>query len=88
MTYKIKWSDDAAKQLRKLDKKVQRDIIAYLKNKVITSNHPCDLGKPLKYDKYGLWRYRVSDIRVICQIQAQEMLILVLAVGHRKRVYL
>ena len=87
MTYKINWSDDAAKQLRKLDKKIQRDIINYLKNKVTTSKHPCDLGKPLRYDKYGLWRYRVNETRIICQIRDQDLLVLVLAVGHRKNVY-
>lgn len=87
LTYKIEWSADAAKQLRKLDKKAQRDIIAYLKNKVLGAKNPCDLGKPLRYDKFGLWRYRLADTRIICQIREDEMLILVLFVGHRKNVY-
>ena len=43
--------------------------------------------KPLRHNKYGLWRYRVEDTRIICQIREQETLVLVLRVGHRKNIY-
>jgi mRNA interferase RelE/StbE len=33
------------------------------------------------------WRYRVGDVRVICDIQDEELLILVIEVGHRREVY-
>jgi mRNA interferase RelE/StbE len=33
------------------------------------------------------WRYRVGDVRVICEIQDEELLILVIEVGHRREVY-
>lgn len=87
MTWKISWSDDARKQLRKLDKKLQADILEYLSKRVLGAKHPCDFGKSLRHDKYGLWRYRVRDTRIICHIREQEALILVLRVGHRKNVY-
>ncbi len=87
MTWTINWSNEARKQLRKLDKKRQADIVKYLSDRVGHADHPSDFGKPLSYDKYGLWRYRVGDSRVICQIKEQELLILVLRVGHRKNVY-
>jgi mRNA interferase RelE/StbE len=32
------------------------------------------------------WRYRVGDVRVICDIQDEELLILVIEVGHRREV--
>jgi len=35
----------------------------------------------------GLWRYRVRDYRLICQIKDEVMLVLVVSVGHRKNVY-
>lgn len=87
MTWKINWSDDARKQLRKLDKKLQADILKYLGERIASASHPCDFGKPLRHDKYGLWRYRVREVRIICQIREKESLILVLRVGHRKSVY-
>jgi mRNA interferase RelE/StbE len=33
------------------------------------------------------WRYRVGDVRVICDIQDEELLFLVIEVGHRREVY-
>lgn len=87
MTWTVNWSDHAAKQLRKLDKKLQKDILQYMRDRVLNSSHPCDFGKPLQYSKNGLWRYRVRDARIVCQISDQECLILVLQVGHRKNIY-
>lgn len=87
MTWKINWSDDARRQLRKLDKKLQADILEYLSKRVLSAKHPGDFGKSLRHDKYGLWRYRVRDARIICHIRDQEALILVLRVGNRKNVY-
>ena len=81
VTWTISWSDEARKQLRKLDKKRQSDIVRYLSDRIGQANHPTDFGKPLSHDKYGLWRYRVGDSRVICQIKDHELLILVLRVG-------
>ena len=87
MTWTINWSNEARKQLRKLDKKRQAEVIKYLSDRIAKANHPCDFGKPLSRDKFGLWRYRVGDLRVICQVKEQELMILVLRVGHRKNVY-
>jgi mRNA interferase RelE/StbE len=36
----------------------------------------------------GLWRYRIGDYRVICEIQDQQLVVLALAVGHRREIYL
>jgi mRNA interferase RelE/StbE len=83
----IKWSDEARKQLRKLDNKLQDKIIKYLGKRIINAQNPRDFGKALKYDKYGLWRYRVEDARIVCQIKEKELIILVLNVGHRKNIY-
>ena len=44
-------------------------------------------GKGLVENKSGLWRYRIGDYRVICEIQDKEVVVLVLEVGHRKEIY-
>ncbi len=44
-------------------------------------------GKPLKANLTGLWRYRVRDYRILCQINDNVLIVLVISVGHRKNVY-
>lgn len=85
--WKINWSDQAVKQLRKLDKNNQSKILKYMAERISPSEDPYAFGKPLRHDKYGLWRYRVGDTRIICKVEKGELLILILAVGHRKRIY-
>jgi len=65
----------------------QRDIIGYLDERVASNADPRRFGKGLKADLAGLWRYRVGDYRILCQIKDQELLVLVVAIGHRKDVY-
>jgi mRNA interferase RelE/StbE len=58
-----------------------------LKEKIATQENPRLFGKGLQGDKQGLWRYRVGDYRVICQILDDELVILVIKTAHRKNVY-
>ncbi len=87
MTWKIKWSNDARKQLRKLDKKLQQNILNYLGSRITNAKHPHEFGKPLRHDKYGLWRYRVQNARIICHVYENELSVLVVSVGHRRNIY-
>jgi len=34
-----------------------------------------------------IWRYRVGDFRIICEIQDEKLVVLALAVGHRREIY-
>ncbi|MDE5797586.1 MAG: type II toxin-antitoxin system RelE/ParE family toxin [Treponemataceae bacterium] len=43
--------------------------------------------KPLVGDKAGLWRYRVGDYRIICDIQDDKILVTILRIAHRREVY-
>ncbi|MFR5829321.1 MAG: type II toxin-antitoxin system RelE family toxin [Adlercreutzia equolifaciens] len=38
-------------------------------------------------DKSGIWRYRVGDYRILCDIKDDELVVLALEVGHRREVY-
>ena len=87
MIWNVEWDDHARKELRKLDKKLQNDILRYLRERIATKDDPRRFGKPLAYDKYGLWRYRVQTVRIICQLLDYELLVLVVSVGHRKDIY-
>ncbi|EHH1223701.1 type II toxin-antitoxin system RelE/ParE family toxin, partial [Vibrio parahaemolyticus] len=75
------------KDLKKLQKQQAKLIINYLKG-VAQLNDAKSRGKAMRYSKVGLWRYRVGDYRIICDIQENNMLVLVLAVGHRSSIYI
>jgi mRNA interferase RelE/StbE len=82
-----RFDERALKDLKKLGHQAQRDIVAYLDERVAGDADPRRFGKGLKADLAGLWRYRVGNCRILCQIKDQELLVLVVAVGHRKDVY-
>ncbi len=48
---------------------------------------PRGSGKALTGPLGGLWRYRVGDCRVICDIQDDVLRVLVVQVGHRREIY-
>ena len=87
LTWAVELDDRARKELRKLDRALQKEILNYLKERIATKDDPRRFGKPLSYDKHGLWRYRVQDVRIICRIYDDSLLVLVVRVGHRKIVY-
>ena len=88
MAWTVEVSDFAEKQLRKLDRPVQKRLIDWLDDRIEGCKNPRHFGEPLRGDLAGLWRYRVGDFRIICEIQEQRMIVLALAVGHRRKVYL
>jgi mRNA interferase RelE/StbE len=84
----VYWFDErAVKELRKLGKQAQRDIISYLDERIAVDEDPQRFGKGLRSDLAGLWRYRVGDYRIVCQIRDGELIVLVVTVGHRRDVY-
>jgi mRNA interferase RelE/StbE len=85
LAWKIELTASAEKELAKLDKTVARRIIKYLRDRVAIE--PRASGKALRGDHSGLWRYRVGDYRVICEIYDDKISVLVVRVGHRKEAY-
>ena len=87
MIWSIKFDPRAQKEFKKLDKNAQRRIIAYLKEKISCAEDPRRFGAALTGNKAGLWRYRLGEYRIICQIEDDQFIVLVLKVGHRKSIY-
>ncbi|MFH1691836.1 MAG: type II toxin-antitoxin system RelE/ParE family toxin [Candidatus Omnitrophota bacterium] len=83
--YKVVYLDQVEEDLRKLDKPVIRKILDRIEKYLAVD--PKALGKALKGEFSGYWRYRWGDYRVIYKIAEKEILILVLRVSHRKDVY-
>ncbi|MDR3490691.1 MAG: type II toxin-antitoxin system RelE/ParE family toxin [Gammaproteobacteria bacterium] len=87
MAWKINFTETALKQLKKLDKSVAKKITTYLKERVAPLDDIQMIGKPLLSDLTGLWRFRVEDYRIICEVKKSELTVLVLRLGHRKDIY-
>ena len=87
MGWTVEVSDFAERQLRKIDPPVRRRILDYLDDRIEGCKNPRHFGEPLKGGRAGLWRYRVGDYRVICHIRDDVLVVLALAVGHRREVY-
>jgi mRNA interferase RelE/StbE len=87
LAWSVEFTLTAEKQLKKLDKKWQALILDYLEDDIATLDDPRSRGKALVGDKKGLWRYRVGDYRAICKIEDDHMVIIAVALGHRKNVY-
>ena len=87
MPYNIKFSPQATKQFSKLDKQSKQAIAKYL-DKILEAGSLYDFGKPLASNLSGLWRYRVSKYRVICDIHNDELIIEVITLGKRDKVYI
>jgi mRNA interferase RelE/StbE len=87
LAWKIEYEEGALADLKKLDRQIQREILDYMKKRIAASEDPRTFGKPLRHSKFGLWRYRVRDYRIICEMQEAQLRVLVVAVGHRKSIY-
>ena len=87
MKYKVVFSEKARKDLKKLDKHIAALILGWLEKNIEGSTNPRIHGKGLVGNMSGQWRYRIGDYRVICEIQDDEVIVLVLEVGHRREIY-
>lgn len=87
MAWTVEITDVAERQLQKLDRPVQKRILDWLDDRIEGCKNPRHFGEPLRGDRAGFWRYRVGDYRVLCDIQEEKIIVLVLAVGHRRDVY-
>jgi mRNA interferase RelE/StbE len=70
-----------------MDAKERKRIRSFLEDKLSLHDDPRKLGKSLKGQDSELWRYRVGDYRIICDIRDDALVVLVVKVGHRKEVY-
>jgi len=87
-TWEVEVAAEAKRDLEKFDPQVTRRIERFLYERVARLDNPRSIGQALHGEKFGeLWRYRVGDWRIICQIQDTKLVVLALRVGHRREVY-
>jgi len=87
MMYSVQLSDDARKDLKKLDKYQARIIIAWLRKNLEGCTDPRQYGKTLRYDRRNEWCYRIGAYRLIADIKDNIVIIEIINIGHRREVY-
>lgn len=87
MVWTIEYSETARKFLEKSDQSSRHRIREFLEHRVADLENPRELGKALKGEFRKFWSYRVGDMRVICNIQDQRVVVLVVAIGNRREIY-
>lgn len=86
MAYEVAYTASSLKQLRKLDRPIARRVLDFM-DEVAGLANPRSRGKGLVGDRAGIWRYRVGDYRILCDVDDGKLRILALEVGHRDQIY-
>lgn len=94
MNFRVVFSEEARKDLKKLDKRTAALIVGWIEKNLQNCENPravfatvAKRGKRLTANKSGQWRYRIGDYRVLAEIRDNEVVILLLSIGHRSKVY-
>lgn len=78
---------DAKKQFLKLPKNLQSRILDYFEDRVLIAPDPLVFASPLSGEMAGLHRFRIGDYRVITNVDKGKLIIVAVAIGHRKEIY-
>lgn len=88
MAWNIELSPEFRKNLAKIGAEEAKRILKFLYERLRPLDTPRSIGEPLKGSQFsGLWRYRVGDYRILCEIQDEKVSILAVQVGHRREIY-
>jgi mRNA interferase RelE/StbE len=85
--WRIEYTDVAERSLCKLGKPARERILEFFGSRVAGVEDPRSIAESLKGEFRGLWRSRVGDYRIICDIRENTMVVLILEAGHRKEIY-
>ena len=88
MKYKVIIRQKAEKQLNKLDDSMKLKIMRYIKQNLNNTDNPKKFGKALRYNLKGFWRYRVENYRIIAKIEKDELVILIVQIDKRDKIYI
>ena len=87
LVWRIEFDEAAKKELARLDRQVQVQIQRFLRERIATEEDPRRFGESLRGNLSGFWKYRVGDYRIVAEIREEDVLVLVVRIGHRSKVY-
>lgn len=85
-SWELRLSPTFLKSVSKLDPQIQRQILNYL-DEIILSDNPRSVGAPLIGNRAGYWRYRLRDFRIVVEISDADFIVVAIDAGHRSRIY-
>lgn len=83
--WNVEYVESAVKDIQSLDGSVKKIIKRAIEDKLMID--PLKFGRPLRGNKSGFFKLRVGVYRIIYQVVNTEVLVLIIAVGHRRDVY-
>jgi len=86
VSWSVELTKEAAKALRKMDPQQSRRLRKALAA-IETLDDPRGRGKALTGTLSGLWRYRVGDYRIVCDLIDGRLVVLVIDIDHRSSIY-
>ena len=87
MMYQLVTTEKFDRAFKKLDRQTQRIIKAWIDKNLMGCVDPRIHGKGLNSNRSGQWRYRVGDYRILVEIQDQRLVLVLIDVGHRSKIY-
>lgn len=83
----IEFDSIAEREFNHLDKSVAQRISKFLFQRLARLEDPRQIGERLQGPLREYWKYRVGDYRLVCTIENDRLLVIVLRVGHRREIY-
>jgi len=85
--WQIRTTAEFDKEFKKLDNSVQKQVKKWIANHLDNVEDPRYFGKPLVENLSGYWRYRIGDYRLLVEIENNELIIIMISIGHRSSIY-
>ena len=83
--WSVTYVKSAADEITELDGSAKRLIQKVIEEKLMVD--PLKYGKPLRRSLSGLFKLRLGNYRIIYQVKVNEVIVVVVKIGHRKEVY-
>ena len=87
LAWTVEYDPRVEKDLKAVDRAMQREILDYMDERIASEEDPRRFGKSLSHELRKLWRYRVRDYRILCDIREESRVVMVLAIKHRSIAY-
>lgn len=88
MAWTVEIEERAEKQLSKIDTTDALRIRKFLRERIANTTNPRQVGTALVGSQFkNLWRYRVGNYRILCNLQDNRLVVLVIEIGHRREIY-
>ncbi|MDY4522678.1 MAG: type II toxin-antitoxin system RelE/ParE family toxin [Atopobium sp.] len=87
MRYAVSTTARFDKAFKKLDRQTQKILKAWIDKNLVGCENPRAHGKGLTANRSDQWRYRVGDYRILADIQDNQLILVLIDVGHRSRIY-